>query len=68
MLAGGLDAREGALVLYFELALARHRGDVVVGDAPRWRRYKLRGQEKSCRKCGTDFICSGNFRCQASKS
>jgi hypothetical protein len=37
MLAGGLDAREGALVLYFELALARHRGDVV-GDAPRWRR------------------------------
>ena len=46
MLAGGLDAREGALVLYFELALARHGGDVV-GDAPRWRRYKLRGQEKS---------------------
>ena len=60
MLAGGLDAREGALVLYFELALARHGGDVV-GDAPRWRRYKLRGQEKSCRKCVRISFVRGTF-------
>ena len=31
-LAGGLDAREGALVFFFEVPLARHR-DADAGDA-----------------------------------